>query len=193
MGTPSTQGFEEGEPAQSQDGISMAPSDDGFAPIEVDAPRTIVPNQTYLPADLTSSFGCGAFTCSYQMGQFHSGVYRGVWFNVNLLGNTGSGHWVQSFINSDTGQFQPDWSSNSGTPFPAYPTDYSNGNWFFDDPAGQLGSAKTWVAQTSYVLPSGSSAFTIMWGYQLNPNGVAGYIPPMVVAPWGSQQQLLGH
>jgi hypothetical protein len=157
--------------------------------LEVDAPHVLVPNRNFLPADLSSSFSCGSFQCSYQMGQFQSGVYRGVWLNVNLLGKTGNGRWVQTFSNGNTGEFQADWDSTNGTPYPIYPS-YASSNSYFDDPAGLLGSSKTWVAQTSYVLSSGA-AFTFMWGYQLSPNGIATYNAPVVVGPWASQQQLI--
>jgi hypothetical protein len=108
--------------------------------IEVDAPHVLVPNQTFLPADLSSGFSCGSFQCSYQMGQFQSGVYRGVWINVNVLGKTGNASWVQTYFNSVTGQFQADWDNSSGTPYPVYPSYASSSNYFFDDPAGVLGS-----------------------------------------------------
>jgi hypothetical protein len=98
--------------------------------------------------------------------------------------------WVQSFISDGTGQFQADWDLTTGTPYPIYPSYASDGNWFFDDPAGVLGSSKTWVAQTSYVT-GGGAAFTFMWGYQLSPNGVANYNPPVIAGPWPSQQQLI--
>jgi hypothetical protein len=158
--------------------------------VEVDAPHTLVSNSTYLPADVANIFGCGGLQRSYQMGQFHSGPYRGVWLNLNLLGKAGNGRWVQSFINGLTGQFQADWDSRSGTAYPWYPTYASSGDHFFDDPAGQLGDSKTWVAQASYVLPSGTVAFTVMWGYQLSPNGNALHNQPVLAGPWAFQRQL---
>jgi len=169
--------------AQSQGPTQTTSSGDQLQEIEVDAPRIMVPNQNFLPADITSSFPCGSWQCSYQMGQFNSGSLHGVWLNLNLLGKTGTGRWTQTFIDSNTGQFQPDVDSSG-----FYPSYASNGQWFFDDPARSLGSSVTWVAQASYMLPNqASAAFTFTWGFILSPNGTSTYIPPVPTGPWPKQ------
>ncbi len=98
-----------------------------------------------------------------------------------------NGQWVQSYIDSNTVQFTPDCTSSC----PFYTSEWSGGDWFIDTPARFGDSTVTWVAQTSYLLPSqAGAAFTFQWGFILS-NGAASYISPVVVAPWASQQQLI--
>jgi RHS repeat-associated protein len=164
----------------------------GNAPISpdevvVNAAR-MVPNANYGPPDLTGSFTCGSFQCSYQMGQslFPGLGQRGVWLTVNLHGKTGNGRWVQTYIDSNTNQFSPDCQGSC----PYYTSDWRGGNYFIGTPTRFIGSSVTWVAQASYVLPNQSAAFTFMWGFSLS-NGATTYISPVPATPWASQQQLI--
>lgn len=144
---------------------------------------------TFLAPDLTGSFGCGSFQCSYQMGQSAQGAYQGVYLNLALQGGNTNGQWVQTYIDSNTVQFTNDCGPCSNPPY--FPSYTSSGNWFFDYPERIGGSQVTWVAQTSYVLPNhGGAAFTVQWGFVLS-NTSSTYIPPVVVAPWAFQQRLI--
>jgi hypothetical protein len=169
-------------------GDQSATGDDQLEQVVVNAPRTVVPNQNYGPADLTGIFPCGGFQCSYQMGQtrFPGLGLRGVWLSVNLHGKPG-GQWAQTYIDSNTVQFSADCTSSC----PFYTSEWSGSDYFIDTPARFADSSVTWVAQTSYLLPNQSgAAFTFQWGFILS-NGAASYISPVVVAPWASQQQLI--
>jgi hypothetical protein len=108
---------------------------------------------------------------------------RGVYLNLNVVGNTSSGSWIQTWIDTDTAYAASDCGITCPSPF--YPSAWSNGQWFFDAP-DRMGGPVTWLAQASLLLPSGT-AFTFQWGFTLA-NGMATPIGPVVAQPWASQQ-----
>jgi RHS repeat-associated protein len=144
-------------------------------------------NGTFGPADLTGSFACGSFQCSYQMGPYSLGGGIGTWIRVSLTGDLPDGQWVQTATDS-TGMSHPDCDPKD---CPFYPSYASGAAYFGDDPARPPSWSVTWVGQTSYVRPyQNGAAFTFQWGFTLS-NGSVSYIPPALATPWPSQQSLI--
>ncbi|MFZ1869129.1 MAG: SpvB/TcaC N-terminal domain-containing protein [Steroidobacteraceae bacterium] len=170
--------------------------DNGNSPclneITVNGIRTIVPDNVFqTPSIQNFNFPCGGFQCAFQMGQYvptgESTGARGVYLNLSVNGNS-NGKWAQTWVATNA-SFNTDNASNPSSPF--YTSDWSNGWWFFDDPSRPENSVPmTWLAQLSYLLPSGA-AFTLQWGFTLT-NGTATPIAPVLVTqPWAPQQTLI--
>jgi len=179
--------------AQSQGSISMAPSDDGFAPIEVNATR--IPGAQPGGFSDWQNFACGGSTCMAQMGR-----WTNVWgqHGVSLgVSNVPAGSaWVQTYVRTtgpQAGQFVED--IDTGASSPVYTGYGTTPSYFTDTPGALPNTTGAWVAQTSLVQPNGTGGFsavtTFQWGFSYTPSGVT-FIWPVAISPGSFQQQTIG-
>jgi hypothetical protein len=152
------------------------------------------PGVPQTPFSNIASFPCGGASCYWTWAPYLAGVSRGVIFKLRYSGQL-RGNWIQS-ISRDGGAWQAD--SNFGAPYPFYlypgipGADNQN---IFDPPAG-WGVSGSFLANTSFVVPSGNgganAVFTFVWGYVAPPNGSAAFlIPPAITQPTSFQLGLI--
>jgi hypothetical protein len=172
--------------------ISLAPSDDGLAPIVVNAAASSSSYPTTYGNFSSGTFPCGGVTCSFQASSYRAltspYVTLGATLKVKYPGS-GGGSWVQTFTRDDSGGT----FSLDGNPFYPFSSD-TNSNQFYDQP-GLYGSG-FFLAQTSLVQPNSSGGyspvFTFQWGFQYSASGQFSLIGPVPAAIWSSQQQNIG-
>ena len=183
-----------GGSVQSGAPISMAPSDDGFAPIVVNA----TPISGAPPGGFTDyqPFPCGGSTCLAEMGTWNSLVWGQQGVHLGVSNVPAGSAWVQTYVRTtgvNAGQFQED--IDPGASSPVYTGYGATPSYFTDSPGAVLGTTGAWVAQTSLVQPNGaggySAVFTFQWGFSYSPAGVQ-YIWPVAVMPGNFQQQTIG-